>query len=74
MLVPVEDPVLGPVLVPGIVPRLSDNPGAVRWGGRDVGADTRAALRDLAGLGDDEIDALEREGVVRCTPADEDGR
>ena len=74
MLVPVEDPVLGPVMVPGIVPRLSDNPGAVRWGGRDVGADTRAALRDLAGLGDDEIDALERDGVVRCIPVGEDGR
>jgi crotonobetainyl-CoA:carnitine CoA-transferase CaiB-like acyl-CoA transferase len=74
MLVPVEDPVLGPVIVPGIVPRLSANPGAVRWGGREVGADTRGALRDLAGLDDAHIDALERDGVVRCAPVGEHER
>lgn len=64
MLVDVEDPELGPVTVTGIVPKLSENPGAVAWAGRDVGADTRAVLTSVLGLSDEDVDALARDGVV----------
>jgi len=64
MLVDVEDRVLGPVTVAGIVPKLSKTPGAVRWAGRDIGADTANVLKDELSLDDAEIEALVRDGVV----------
>jgi len=64
MLVEVEDRVLGPVTVAGIVPKLSKTPGAVRWAGRDIGADTAAVLKSELSLDDAEIEALVRDGVV----------
>lgn len=33
-----------------------------------LGAHTRAVLRDLGGMPDDEIDDLEERGVVHCAP------
>ena len=60
----VEDPVHGSILHPGIVPHLPNDPGAVRWAGREVGADTDALLQEIAGLSAPEIDALRREGVL----------
>ncbi len=64
MLVEVEDRVLGPVTVAGIVPKLSKTPGAVRWAGRDIGADTTDVLKSELSLDDAEIEALVRDGVV----------
>ncbi len=64
MLVEVEDRVLGPVTVAGIVPKLSQTPGAVRWAGRDIGADTAAVLKGELSLDDAEIEVLARDGVV----------
>ena len=64
MLVEVEDRILGPVTVAGIVPKLSKTPGAVRWAGRDVGADTEAVLKSELSLDDGEIEALARDGVI----------
>lgn len=64
MLVDVEDETLGTVTVPGIVPKLSANPGAVRWAGRGNGDDTRAVLASELGLSDAEIEDLARAGVV----------
>ena len=47
------------------VVRLSDTPGAIRFAGRHLGADTREVLREL-GLADAEIDrAQARRGGVR---------
>jgi formyl-CoA transferase len=59
-----EHPVMGPVRQLGSPMRLSRTP--VRRGpaGPRLGADTRAVLSDLAGLGPDEIDALVEAGVV----------
>ncbi|MBO6948944.1 MAG: CoA transferase [Rhodospirillales bacterium] len=53
-----------PVTLAGIVPRMSVNPGRIRWGGRKVGADTNDVLRDVAGLEDSEIEELKGKGVV----------
>jgi succinyl-CoA--D-citramalate CoA-transferase len=64
MLPRVPHPVLGAVAQTGIVPKLSDTPGAVRWAGHELGADTREVLSNLLGLPDSEIDELIRSGVV----------
>jgi formyl-CoA transferase/succinyl-CoA--D-citramalate CoA-transferase len=42
----------------GIVPKFSATPGAVRRAGPTLGQDTRDVLREVAGLSDEEIDAL----------------
>jgi len=64
MLVEVDDADLGPVAVPGVVPKLSESPGAVRWAGHDIGADTAAVLEGELGLDGGEIGALARAGTV----------
>ena len=64
MLVELADDVLGPVAVPGIVPKLSQTPGAVRWAGRDIGADTTNILTGELGLAVKELNALARTGVI----------
>jgi crotonobetainyl-CoA:carnitine CoA-transferase CaiB-like acyl-CoA transferase len=52
------------VKMPGIVPKLSDTPGAVRWQGPGLGEHTDAVLRDL-GLEDAEIGRLRADGVLQ---------
>ncbi len=64
MLVDVEDPVLGPVTVTGVVPKLSESPGAIRWAGHDIGADTVEVLQHELDLQPAEIEQLARAGVV----------
>jgi crotonobetainyl-CoA:carnitine CoA-transferase CaiB-like acyl-CoA transferase len=64
MLVEVEDATLGPVTVTGVVPKLSQTPGAVAWAGRATGADTAGVLEGDLGLDAAEIDRLEAAGVV----------
>ncbi len=68
MLVRTPDDDLGHVTVPGIVPKLSRTPGAIRWAGHRLGQDTREILRKLVSLSDDDIDALETQGVISCDP------
>jgi crotonobetainyl-CoA:carnitine CoA-transferase CaiB-like acyl-CoA transferase len=64
MLVDVEDEQLGRVTVTGIVPKLSATPGAVRWAGRPLGADTGDVLARELELSQIEIERLARTGVV----------
>jgi crotonobetainyl-CoA:carnitine CoA-transferase CaiB-like acyl-CoA transferase len=64
MLVDVEDEQLGRVTVTGVVPKLSATPGAVRWAGRAIGADTGEVLADELNLSQAEIERLARTGVV----------
>ena len=58
MLLELPDENLGSITVPGIVPRLSETPGSVRWAGREVGADTRSVLMTVAEFEAEEVDAL----------------
>ena len=60
----VEDPAFGrPVLQAGVVPRVIDDPGAVRWPGPAVGAHTREVLGEL-GIGEADIVALRARGAL----------
>ncbi len=69
MLVEAPDDDLGSVKLAAPVPRLSRTPGrSVKAGGR-VGQHTRAVLGELAGMSEDELDALERAGVIACDRA-----
>ncbi len=64
MLVDVEDDDLGPVTLTGIVPKLSETPGHIRWTGRETGADTTSVLIEELGLDQAEIDDLADQGIV----------
>jgi crotonobetainyl-CoA:carnitine CoA-transferase CaiB-like acyl-CoA transferase len=47
--------------------RLSETPGAIRFTGRALGADTREVLAEL-GRSEAEIARLERAGAAVCAP------
>lgn len=64
LLVAHHDEVHGEMHVPGVVPKLSATPGSIRQAARwTVGADTGAVLSEL-GLGEEELQRLERERVI----------
>jgi crotonobetainyl-CoA:carnitine CoA-transferase CaiB-like acyl-CoA transferase len=64
MLLRVPDDTLGSVVLAGIVPKLSDTPGAVRHSGRRVGEDTADVLGEILGLSAAEISELKRDRIV----------
>jgi crotonobetainyl-CoA:carnitine CoA-transferase CaiB-like acyl-CoA transferase len=64
MVSAVADAELGEVLHPGIVPRLVEAPGRIRWPGPAVGAHNGEVLGGLLGLSAQEIDSLAAEGVI----------
>lgn len=61
----VEDPDLGTLTMTAPVVRLSDTPGAIRFPGRHLGADTREVLAEL-GRSPQEIDRLVAAGAAIC--------
>src|SRR5581483_977969 len=63
-LVTVDDPVLGPVRQQAPFPRFVGEPVVTPTGAPELGAHTRAVLHELLGLGDDELDRLEAEGIT----------
>jgi crotonobetainyl-CoA:carnitine CoA-transferase CaiB-like acyl-CoA transferase len=63
LLEAVEDPELGPLTMTAPVVRLSETPGAIRFPGRHLGADTREVLAEL-GLSDEEIATLIERGAA----------
>jgi crotonobetainyl-CoA:carnitine CoA-transferase CaiB-like acyl-CoA transferase len=64
LLVSHHDEVHGEMTVPGVVPKLSATPGSIRSPARwSPGADTERVLSEL-GLGEEEIEQLERERVI----------
>jgi formyl-CoA transferase len=65
MLVEHEDPEFGTFIGPGVVPKFSATPGAVRWSGVwEEGAHNRDVYGNIVGLSDEELRALEKEGVL----------
>jgi crotonobetainyl-CoA:carnitine CoA-transferase CaiB-like acyl-CoA transferase len=64
MLLPAELPGGLSVKMPGIVPKLSDTPGEVRWRGPSLGEHTGSVLSEL-GFANEDIERLRREGAVQ---------
>jgi crotonobetainyl-CoA:carnitine CoA-transferase CaiB-like acyl-CoA transferase len=65
MLVETTDDEIGPYTTPGVVPKLSETPGAVRWSGRPrPGADNADVYAVLLDTSEDELAVLRREGIV----------
>lgn len=64
MLLDAELPGGTSVTMPGIVPKLSETPGEVRWQGPALGADTDAVLQDL-GFDAEQIAQMRHAGAVR---------
>ncbi len=53
------------IVMPGIFPKLLENPGHIRFTHPQVGHDTVRILSDLLGKSPDEIDALQKRGVIK---------
>ncbi|WP_345817604.1 CaiB/BaiF CoA-transferase family protein (plasmid) [Paraburkholderia sp. PREW-6R] len=64
MLLEADLPGGSKVKMPGIVPKLSDTPGEVRWQGPALGEHTGSVLGDL-GFDSEAIERLRREGAVQ---------
>ncbi len=65
MLLDAHDDEIGTYKTPGIVPKLSESPGRLRWSGRSQpGADNDEVYGDLLGLSRAELDDLRAEAVI----------
>ena len=64
MLLQAQLPGGASVKMPGIVPKLSDTPGEVRWQGPALGEHTGSVLSEL-GFASEEVERLRREGAVQ---------
>jgi crotonobetainyl-CoA:carnitine CoA-transferase CaiB-like acyl-CoA transferase len=53
-----------PLKLPAILPRLAGTPGRTDWPGGAVGSHNDEVLRDILGLGDEEVAALRAQGVI----------
>jgi crotonobetainyl-CoA:carnitine CoA-transferase CaiB-like acyl-CoA transferase len=63
MVQEVEDARLGPMLHYGTVPKIPEDPGAVRWAGPAVGEHNADVFGEMLGLSEAEIAALSQEGI-----------
>ena len=63
-VVAVADPALGSMRMPAPVPKLSATPGAVRWAGREPGADNQYVFGELLGLDGASIETLQRRNII----------
>jgi crotonobetainyl-CoA:carnitine CoA-transferase CaiB-like acyl-CoA transferase len=65
MLIQMEDPELGELAAPGIVPKLSETPGAAAFTGAwELGERNAEIYGELLGLSEAEISELAEEGVI----------
>ena len=65
MLVPMEDPELGELSSPGIIPKLSETPGAAAFTGAwELGERNSEVYGGLLGLSETEIAQLAQDGVI----------
>jgi len=68
-IVTTDHPVFGPIKMQNVFPRLSANPGRVRWPGPALGQHTDEVLQAVAGYSTDRIAALRAKGMVSAIPA-----
>jgi crotonobetainyl-CoA:carnitine CoA-transferase CaiB-like acyl-CoA transferase len=64
-IVAVDDPDLGSLSMPGVVPKLAERPGQVRWAGPRLGEHDEEILCGLLGLSGEEVAELREQGIVR---------
>ena len=55
---------IGPVAVPGVVPKLSETPGEIKWLGEALGARNHEVLGTLLGIGAAELESLAEVGII----------
>ncbi len=60
----IEDPMLGKVLIPGIVPKLKNFPGSIRFLGPGLGEYNQEIYGEFLGLSEEEIKNLEENEVI----------
>lgn len=54
----------GSATLQGIIPTLTDTPGAINWAGGDLGADNTYVYREVLGLSAEELERLASERVI----------
>ncbi len=54
----------GKVKIPGIVPKLSETPGDIEWGGPDLGEHNEDVYKNVLNMSSDEIKELQEKGVI----------
>ncbi len=64
MIREIEDSVWGKVKVPGIVPKLSGTPGDIEWGGPGLGEHNNEIYQEILGFTAEQVDELEKNGVI----------
>ena len=63
-VIEIDDPDLGKTRMVGVVPKVPEAPGRVRWAGASLGAHNQAVFSGILGLKPGEIDQLRASGVV----------
>jgi crotonobetainyl-CoA:carnitine CoA-transferase CaiB-like acyl-CoA transferase len=64
MFIAMEDDRLGDIVMPGIVPKLSETPGEVKWVGPNCGAHTEEILSQL-GYSSEKIKEFSKAGIIK---------
>lgn len=64
MIREIEDPKWGTVKVPGIVPKLSETPGDIEWGGPALGQHNEDIYRNILNLTTDELKEMQEQGII----------
>jgi formyl-CoA transferase len=54
----------GQIPMQNVVPKLSDTPGSINWSGPKLGEHNVEVLREILGLDDDAVVALQEQGIV----------
>ena len=60
----IEDPQLGKVLIPGIIPKLKNFPGSIKFLGPELGEYNQEIYGEFLGLSEEEIKNLEENEVI----------
>jgi crotonobetainyl-CoA:carnitine CoA-transferase CaiB-like acyl-CoA transferase len=53
-----------PLIIPAVIPKLSETPGRTDWAGPEIGAHNDEVFSGLLGMSQDEIAALQDDGVI----------
>ena len=60
----VHDPIYGDVVEEGIVPKMSETPGRIKWVGKPVGFDNEFVLKRFLGMSSDKIKGLKERNII----------